>query len=237
MATLHIKYQTSDLVPPPYAHSIELAAKWTDQELPQIDFQLTYLGREELTDEEIAEEGFTGEDDIQLQVQLTEVWQHELQRMMKFKEANPKTHLEEQEDYWEIQWENEAPFYPTQAPLWAAFLQEIQQAILEVGGWERPLHILLNRSGNEVYHIHASFAQRSLWYEHPNEPQQNLPWNKLNGLLREVYSGEFIYEEATQQIPSKSGMYISLGDDWWFEVGKSYLNSPRRVLKIFGISE
>lgn len=234
---LHIKFQTSDLVPPPYAHSIELIAKWSEQDLPQVDFQLTYLGREELTDEEITEEGFTGQDDLELHVQLPEVWLKELQRISKFQDSSPKTHLEEQEDFWEIQLADGAPFYPAQAPLWSAFLQEIQQAIFEVGGMEKPLHLLLSRSGKELFQVHASFANRTLWYEYPNQVKQDLPWNKLNSLLREVYSGEFLYEDATQQLPAKPGMYLSLGDDWWFEVGKSYLNSPRRVLKIFGISE
>lgn len=237
MTTLQIQYQTSDLVPPPYAHSIELELRWEDNAPIQAHFHLTYLGREELSQEELEEEGFTGQDDIEQQVFLPEIWFPEVQRMAKSKESLPKTVLEEQEDYWEIRINDQAGFYPAQPAFWANFLQEIQQAILEVGGLEHPLHIELSRGEQGHFHLLASFARRALWHEHPDGATFPLPWNKLNALLREVYSGEFIYEEAVQALPKRTGLFLSLGDGWWFEVGKSYLNSPRRVLKIFGLTE
>lgn len=235
MTTLKIQYQTSDLVPPPYAHSIELELRW-ERDI-QARFQLTYLGREDLSEEEIEDEGFTGQDDIELATSMPLLWLPEIQRMAKYTDQVEKTHLEESEDFWKIQFEEDEAFYPAQASFWSSFLQEIQQAIFELGGIELPLHIELSRSDQGHYHIHASFAQRSLSYEYPDGSTIALPWNKLNSLLREVYSGEFIYEEAVQEIPKRTGLYLSLGDGWWFEVGKSYLNSPRRVLKIFGLHD
>ena len=71
MPTFSLKYQTAENLPAPYAHAIEINGKFAQNQvdetpLLELSFELTYLGREDFTEEELLEEGFTINDDFEL---------------------------------------------------------------------------------------------------------------------------------------------------------------------------
>jgi hypothetical protein len=67
------------------------------------------------------------------------------------------------------------------------------------------------------------------------EETKILDWNELNYILKNTYSGEFDPDLAHNQRPSHNGLFINLGDELWFEVGKSILIQPNKLLKIMKI--
>ena len=48
-------------------------------------------------------------------------------------------------------------------------------------------------------------------------------------LLQDFYSGEFNYDLAAKKVTSNEGVFLNFGDEYWFELGKSYKNQPKRI--------
>lgn len=88
MKSLVLRFQTSALVPAPYAHAIELSINIKDESLAYV-FEMEYLDRSQLSEEEIYEEGFTMEDDYKLEGELPKVWANELKALIE----KPKRHF------------------------------------------------------------------------------------------------------------------------------------------------
>ncbi len=241
MQEIVVKYQTSELVPPPHAQAIELRLSVTQSQSLELKIGMYFLDREDFTQEELEEEGYTGQDDLEENISLPTAWKAVLEQLLKKTKSVEKQFLAESEAYWEIQVDNQPAFYPANEEEWQAFLNELVQAVFEASNREKPMEITLQRIDGglkKTHQIKASFVERSLVRVHnqtSGKPvREELTWEELNKLLKQIYSGEMLYEEATNTEPNKTGMYVSMGDGWWFEVGKSYLISPRKVLRTFG---
>ncbi|MEP0713709.1 MAG: hypothetical protein ABJC55_17465, partial [Algoriphagus sp.] len=63
----------SGIVPPPYSHVYRLSLDWSNSEL-LAELELHYTDREDLTKEEILDEGFTLNDDFSFKGKLDPVW-------------------------------------------------------------------------------------------------------------------------------------------------------------------
>jgi hypothetical protein len=234
MAYHNIKFQTSDLVPPPFAHAIELKID-LDSNCTKYEFEISYLGREDLSLEEIEEEGFTENDDYSLNGSLPEFWIQDFQKLIDTSKKSNKKEIFEDEDYWEI----DDSFFPANPIYWKEYLEEIHQAILEDNKFEKPLEIIIKRQNQESpseLHIIGSFVSKSLEFKFVNSPNSNSgnkPWTELNKILKTIYSGEILYANASNKIPKRTGIFLNLGDDLWLEVGKSYLIDPRKLTSLF----
>ena len=100
MPTFSLKYQTAENIPAPFAHAIEINGS-LDQEL-ELSFELTYLDREDLTEDEILEEGFTTNDNFTWKGTLPKVWVDVVYGSLKSaNELHIKT-LEAHQDFWHI---------------------------------------------------------------------------------------------------------------------------------------
>lgn len=241
MQEISIKYQTSDLVPPPHSQAVELRITTLENQHLSLEIGMYYLDREDFTQEELEEEGYTGQDDFEEKVTLPTAWKTVLEHLLKKTRPVEKQFLAESEEYWEIQVDGQVAFYPANSEEWLSFLNELLQAIFEASKREKPMEITLQRIDGTVkksHQIKASFVERSLARilieATGKQVREELIWDDLNKLLKQIYSGEMLYEEAVNTEPTRTGMYISMGDGWWFEVGKSYLISPRKVLRTFG---
>lgn len=234
MSYHNIKFQTSELVPPPFAYAIELKLNFDAKQL-NYEFELSYLGREELSLEEIAEEGYTENDDYILNGSLPEFWYFDFKKLLENTKKSNKKEIKEDEDFWEI----EDSFYPSNPLKWSNFLEEFHQAVLENNQLEKPLEIKILRHNQESpseLSILASFVDKSLNFKFTNSTDSKegpKPWTDLNTILKTIYSGEFLYANASNKLPKRTGIYLNLGDDLWFEVGKSYLIDPRKIIQLF----
>lgn len=227
---VNIKFQTSALQPAPYAYALQLDLKEGSGKTLAYDLDIEFLDRDSLTEEEILEEGFTLSDDLQLKGQLPQTWLEELRILLSRTERTDKDELEENEDLWYLD-TGKDPFYPKNPRQWADFTEQIRQAILEDSGLEKPLEITLTEittSGKKITVIHGSFARQTLIMEKEGG-RKSLKWNQLNALLRDLYSGDLHYELAGTRLKNAPGIYLNFGDEYWFELGKSYINKPQKV--------
>ncbi|MCP9768711.1 hypothetical protein EGI22_12365 [Lacihabitans sp. LS3-19] len=229
MKSLVLRFQTSALVPAPYAHAIELSLNLKNDSLAYV-FEMEYLDRSQLSEDEIYEEGFTMEDDYKLEGELPKVWAEELKSLIEKTEKTFLEELEDEQEFWDIEVEK-TNFYPKNHPQWKAFLEEFQQAVIEQNKLENPLQITVLRIDNELtntFNIKGFFENKTLAIS-KNGEEKSLPWQKLKPLLKDYYSAEFDFEKATEKFPKKTGLFINFGDEWWFELGKSILTKPSKI--------
>jgi hypothetical protein len=229
MKSLVLRYQTSALIPAPFAHAIEMHFSRSADVL-NYKFDLEYLDREQLTEEEILEEGFTLEDNLTLEGKLPKAWLENLDNLLSKTEKTYPQELEDNQEFWDIEIETEN-FYPKNSKKWKEFIEELQQAVVEQNKLESSLKIEVVRIDNDSrtnYTISGYFETRTLTIE-SNSVKVNLPWSKLNALLRDFYSAEFDYDKAAEKIPNKTGMYLNFGEQYWFELGKSFLTKPSKI--------
>jgi len=227
---INIKFQTSALQPAPYAYALQLDLKEGKNKTLAYDLDIEFLDRDSLTEEEILEEGFTLSDDVQVNGQLPQTWLEALKILLSRTEKTDKDELEESEDLWYLD-TGKDQFYPKNVRQWADFTEQIRQAILEDSGLEKPLEITLveiTAAGKTTTVIKGSFARQTLVVEKEGN-RKSLKWTQLNAILRDLYSGDLDYEQATTRQKNAPGIYLNFGDEYWFELGKSYINKPQKI--------
>ena len=231
MSTLKIQYQTNELTPPPYAHAIELSLIPAADGL-KVDFELIYLERDALDEDEILMEGFSLDDNIQWSGLLPEVWIGLVKEYTDAVSLFDKKELNESDAYWHIS-AGQKEGYPKNTEASYFFIEELQQAIYEAANIEMPLAITIKRIDKDEensYKFAGSFAERKFTKD-INGQHTELHWSKLNPFLKDIFSGEFRPEQASNKAPKKNGLFINLGDELWYELGKSYLIKPSNVSK------
>lgn len=226
---MHLQFQTNEFTPAPYAHAIELHLDEKGNKL-NVVFELTYMGREELELDEILQEGFSENDDLKWEGTLNQDWLTAYKKLVKQGHLKKKTDLEESENYWQIKTNGESG-YPVDEQMFLEFIQEIQQAVFESLEIEAPLKITIlrkDRDQENKFVFNASFVKRT--FERKNgESRQAKDWSELNSFLKEVFWGDFRPEQAMKKSPGKSGLFLNIGDNLWYEIGKSYLIQPSKL--------
>lgn len=222
-------FRTADSIPPPYANEVTIAAQLDDSDQVQLTFTQTYLDRDDLDDEDILEEGFTLNDDVSWAGKLNQAWKDALtslaDKVKPYKEVQSAVY---DTTYIEIE---QNKFTPSNADLFKRFIEQLQQAIFELNGRESSLQIEIRQisdNGERFTKLEASFAQRS-YKQLINNQDVKQHWNQLDEHLKLLFSGDYYYEKATNKPPKRHGIFVNLGNEWWFEVGKSLLVSPDKI--------
>ena len=236
MSKFSIKYQTAEVVPPPFSLAIEIVGEIVQNQELELSFELTYLDRNTLTLEEIEEENFTENDDFSWKGTLPKVWNDIL--LGNFKSAKPMTIslLGEVQDFWELS-NDIKTFYPKNTEDWKYLLEELQQAIYEKAEKEAPLKLTFLKIHHQeklVSEMIASFEKREIKLQISTKNQAEfLPWDELNYILKNVFSAEFFPEKAETKLPTKTGIYLNTGDEFWYEFGKSLRGNSKKIEQLF----
>lgn len=239
MSTFSLKYQTSENIPPPFARAIELSGEISQNKELSVFFELTYLDRDQLTEEEILDEGFSMTDDFSWKGTLPDVWKDILYGNLKSARPLKIKGLEPHQHFWQLDFDGQS-FYPSNAEKLTYLLEEIQQAIFEKAERELPLDLIFfkNQSGEtKEVSIKASFVERRVEITRTENGIAGrtslLPWEELNFILKNTFAGEFIMDTAFNQKPSHKGTFVNIGDGYWYELGKSLLIEPYKIQKMF----
>lgn len=231
---LEIQFHTAEIIPPPYSHRYSIRLGLGNSNPTPVQFDLTYTQRDELTEEEILEEGFTEEDDFQWRGDLDIAWGEAvmaLAQKTKFtsKPTGPSSnHISVLFDYPEG---STAQGTPSNATDWEYLGQELIQAIFETANVEAPLKLIYLKRSPKGQHVQLEmnvfFSRRtvkaSMQIGNLKRSKQ-LDWQTLNPMLKLIYSGEFLAEKALSKEPISPGQYLSLGDGLWYEFGRSLQN-------------
>ena len=214
--------------PPPYAYRFTLVLRWQPEGLA-VRYDQAYPDREELSEEDILEEGFTLDDDFHWQGSLPAVWRETLEatlaRTSELRNSPPEAYapllmlsvqyasLPQQEGY------------PGNTAEWEYLLQELVQAVYEASRQEHPLEIRY-RDAAQLIRVRASFLHRRLTVDTdpPSAGSQPRDWAALAPLLRAVYLPHYDPEGGLTENPSSSGRYIDPGDGRWYALGQQVTN-------------
>ena len=230
--TIDIHYQTLAL-PPPYSYAYTLRIALTAQRV-KVKLAWHYTDRDELSEEEIREEGFTPDDDIRWQGTLPAVWAPALRELLDqtrwlAEETVPSGDSRLAVTVTDAQGKVTTGT-PADAQRWEYQLQELIQGIYEAGKREHPLRLrYLDLTPNspvkatlDASFMHRRFAvtteQGSWTYSHV------LPWQKLPPLLEALYLPDYHTELSESALPHKPGQYVDPGDGLWYPLGKAVVN-------------
>jgi hypothetical protein len=235
-----IEFYTPEL-PAPHAFAIQLDAEKKDQTL-QTNFSLQYMDRDSCTSDEILEEGFTGNDDINWQGNLNLAWTKAFQTAIK----NLKTEKEEKNHH--IFFRNDGNLNSEKTGFTSNeeleyLLKELHQAVLEDLQTELPLsiHIQEFEQNTKILDLSciASFWERKailIVNKDGTDHQIEIDWDTLTEFMTVLYSKEFDQEKAIKKVNQAKGMYIEMGTDLWIPIkGKEKDTIKTAIQKIINL--
>ncbi|MGY6744247.1 MAG: hypothetical protein ACXIUQ_16025 [Cecembia sp.] len=217
----------SGVIPPPYSHMFKLKIGFGKNFL-DTTLDLMYTDREELTEEEILDEGFTLKDDFHFHGEIPKVWEKPLKSLYaKSKWSNNKSN--ETGGIRLLAKDNQGKISRT-VPLnqedWQLFAQDYIQAIYESSKKERPLQIqyLIHENDKAIdIKLEVKFLLRKVEITTQGQTKEG-DWEATKELLSYVFLPDYDYEKAREQKPKKPGQFIECGDGFWHEMGKGVIN-------------
>ena len=216
----------SGIVPPPYSHAFRLALDWSKGNL-SATLDLHYNEREELSEQEILDEGFTVNDDFSYKGSLNDVWIKPLQQLYEKSRWTNKdiedggitvSPLEKGKD--------EGVKIPGNQEEWQLMAQDLIQAIYETVKKEAPLQVhyrLVENDRTVDCNITVRFSDREVIFEQDGE-SRTINWEYAIQLMKLVFTPDYHYEMAKEEPGKKRGAYIDCGDGFWHELGKGVVN-------------
>ena len=235
---IDVHFQTLSL-PPPYAYAYTLQAELVEGSV-DISLDWRYTDRDELSEEEIWEEGFTPDDDFQWQGSLPSVWKQTLERWIQettlsSSEALPSSETNSMTITYTDAQGRVVKGRPANSQQWEYQLQELVQGVYEAARREHPLRLrYLNLDSPsqpvqitmDISFLHRSFG---ITVQQPARTQtESIAWKKLRPLLETLYLPDYETELSSQKTPHQRGRYVDPGDGRWYQVGKAALNPGKK---------
>jgi hypothetical protein len=219
---LEIHFDTETL-PPPFSHRYKLVIEKTDDTGLFADLNLEYYGREELSDEEITDEGFSDNDNYRWSGKLPLIWTNVIDEKLQVSNWKKKTDDQNSNLFLRINHsQGSEMLWPADKRQWETFAQELIQAIFELGKKEAPLIIQFLNIENKQrsYSIEYMFAERTVSISTSEKHQKPMDWYEGQQLLKYIFSFDYLPEVAIDK-PKKQGNYISPGDGLWYELSQT----------------
>lgn len=223
-STITFEYNSGP-IPPPFCHKYKIVVSKNNQDTYQINLNLEYYDRDQITEEEVFDEGFTLDDDYKWDGELPLVWGKEIEN--RFKSANwkkkPSRDKHGSDFIIRMVHDNQSEILqPASSRIWEIFVQEIIQAVFELSKKEAPLQInfISGGSKNQSQKIDFtfSFAKRSVLRDSPQHGKKNIDWLEGQKLLKYIFAIDYFPENSYEKIPSTESNYISPGDGLWYEL-------------------
>ena len=219
-----LDYYSGD-IPPPYCYSYHLLIDQKSEN--NTEFEIFYHDREELTDEEILEEGFSLTEKYAWKGNLPQAWLNEIINTLNktsWLQENSKRNAEESGIHITVIDEKLKPHEgePSDKKIWEYLMQEIIQAIYEIDKLESPLYIrfqeVIKGRSEERIELDISFAKRQFFvtkiFRDTSERISEQPWGFLKEILKIVYSLDFVNPNTNKKL--KSDKYLDPGDGMWY---------------------
>lgn len=222
---------TSEALPAPYAQQCSIAISFVGDEL-LLKTSLIYIDRESLTQEEIWEEGFSGDDDFHWEGKLTHPWIGYLNAAVSSGDLGLASQPGESIDVF-VETEND-PLKIKNKKSWIYIMQEILQSTYETSELEAPLQLrykLINETGsNQEIDLQYSFKDLKVdikLLEGQGEQKIKGDWILCSNLLREIYIPDYVTEKAEEEDPIAIGTYIDPGDGLWYNSRHAIKNGKK----------
>jgi hypothetical protein len=226
MPHIDIRFETAADMPPPFSFFYHLILEEKDGKY-QAELEWKYLHREDLTPEEIEEEGFTGQDDFSWKGEVPPILFQTLSQLFATETLGvAKENLRENENYLVIRLsdgQKNLTGTPRRRAEAEFRVQEVIQGIYETAGKESPLQVYLLKKNKEISQslsLTVSFAKREATLEAGERKQISTDWQQIQAWMELVFGLEYLPEKATDA-PQTTGLYIDPGEGIWYEWGRA----------------
>lgn len=182
-----------------------------------LDFKLHYLEREQLSSDEIEEAGFSGDDDYEWSGTLPVEWELPILKLVR----NSELESQEEEHFCYLICE-----VPDQEKIqilegfaingqeWGYLLQEIQQAVFELSGREKPLKIRFFHGLEKEFEAH--FASRTVVWKNAKKTGK-MNWVSFTHFASQIYSLDFDETLKTSRPDkTKAKYWLDPGEGVWY---------------------
>ncbi len=226
LSRLEIEFD-SGVIPPPYSHIFKLKISFGKHFLDtQLD--MVYTEREEISEDEIINEGFSMDDDYHFQGEIPKVWEIPIKDLYtRSRWSNKK--LDDEGGIKLLSKDLHGQIVRT-IPLnqedWQFFAQDYIQAIYEITKKEAPLTIkYIIKEKDLVTNISLTvlFSIRKIEAE-INGNSKEVDWKETKELLSFIFLPDYDYGIATESKPNQNGHFIECGDGFWHNMEKGVLN-------------
>lgn len=226
-----IRYKPEDF-PPPWSHEVNITGINENGQL-KVEFSLHYTDREDFTEEELWEEGFSGDDDLEWKGNFSPKWLPYIQGYAgpDFFDKNKSKDIWVQVDFSHASIEG----VPNNQEDWVYLTQEIWQAVNELAGKEKPLALQIKKIDGSnkasTAKINARFAERNAEVELDGK-KIPLKWDTLTEMLAEVYNDDLRFVQQKKS-PAGKGVYFEFGDQVWHKLEDDFEVMCPATTKIF----
>lgn len=227
LSKLEITYD-SGIIPPPFSHIFKIKVGFGKASM-DTQLYLEYTHREELSEEEILDEGFTLNDDYTFQGEIPNIWATPLQTLYAKSKWTSTKLSEEEGGISLLVKDSQGKVYrtvPSNQQDWMILAQDIIQAIYEISKKEAPLkihYLIIGEKENTSIQLQMNFSSRSVAVV-VNGNKKTADWEETKKLLSNVFTPDYDYGIAKEQKPTKAGEYIECGDGFWHDVKKGLIN-------------
>lgn len=208
-------------VPPPFCYRYTIDISKNESEL-KVSLNLEYYDRDEITEQEIYDEGYSLDDDYKWEGTLPEVWVNALENRLSRTNWTKKI-LPDDGASLSVKISESGKselLYPAEKRTWEILAQDIIQAIFELGKKEAPLHIEYLSVGDKNQKVGLSlkysFSERKVELQTTSNRELALDWAEGQKLMQHIYFFDFMPDEAMDKIPNIQGEYVSPGDGLWY---------------------
>jgi hypothetical protein len=209
--------------PPPYLY--ELVVNFTiDKDKVQILYTKTFLDRDQFTDEELEEEGFSTNDDSQIEAELQGEWLNYFKSLI----SNPNwsstdTSLEDfNNNYISLTQADNSPQHLILNGI-EYQLEEILQALVESLEIEAPLSIIFRQNKAKVIvdtELYWSFKNRAFEIRKPTGSVKTT-WEEGQKMLSVFYETDLSEQQVYKKQVPENVICINPGDGLWYQTPKS----------------
>ncbi|WP_462249807.1 hypothetical protein [Ekhidna sp.] len=201
---LVFSYQQQQL-PPPFSYAAVMRLEFVaGAESINVEFDLTYLNRESVSESELKAEGFTNDDDLKWEGTISSRWQEDLSEISQSNFSNDP----DSETYIHVSLDSKSLGFPADVAKANFLFQELLQAVLEKSNIEAPLNVVCYLDQME-YNLTWSFSDRTI----DCNGTVSSDWVHCRKLLEHIYSLDF---ESFVPKKKKKENSISLESDVWF---------------------
>lgn len=226
LSGLVLEYDSGFKFAPPYSNVFRLALDWKDSSL-QVNLELHYTGREDLSEEEILEEGFTLDDDYAYKGELNPTWAKVASRQFSSTKWSGKQLTDGGITVTPIEnGKMSGPKTPVDQDSWILLTHDIIQAIYEKTKRELPLTVhyrLVENDGIRDCGIQVRFSDREVIFSLADKTK-TVNWEYAMELMKLIFMPDYHYDIALEKPAPKRGAYIECGDGYWHELGKGVTN-------------
>lgn len=213
---VEISYQTQQL-PAPFAYGAYYKFSMSDGILAT-SFELEYLDRDELTEEDITGEGFTLDDDLKWSGTLHANW---ITIVTQFRAIKYGDHPDSN-DYVHVVINGQPKGFPVETGQALGLLQELMQAIFETAQKEAPLEIQYFKD-SELHRFGWHFTDRTFLVNR----DQKISWEDSFEIMQDIYALE------ADQLELKENPYessLNLGYGWFSLADKRLIKSLNKLV-------